>query len=58
MAIGDISEPVETSAGIYIVQLNSKQQSGGVDPMRNLFDLLIITYDVTTDDHLAKLEVA
>lgn len=56
MAIGDISEPVETSAGIYIVQLNSKQQSGGVDPMRNLFDLLIITYDVTTDDHLAKLK--
>jgi peptidyl-prolyl cis-trans isomerase SurA len=56
MAIGDISEPIETSAGIYIVQLNSKQQSGGVDPMRNLFDLLIITYDVATEGHLAKLE--
>ena len=56
MSIGDISEPIETSAGIYIVQLNSKQQSGGVDPMRNLFDLLIITYDVATDGHLAKLE--
>ena len=24
--------------------------------MRDLFDLLIITYDVTTDDHLAKLK--
>lgn len=56
MAVGDISEPIETSAGIYIVQLNSKQQSGGVDPMRNLFDLLIITYDVATEGHLAKLE--
>jgi peptidyl-prolyl cis-trans isomerase SurA len=56
MAIGDISEPIETSAGIYIVQLNSKQQSGGVDPMRNLFDLLIITYDVATEGHLSKLE--
>ncbi len=56
MAAGDISDPIETSAGIYIVQLNSKQQSGGIDPMRNLFDLLIITYDVTTEDHLAKLE--
>lgn len=56
MATGDISDPIETSAGIYIVQLNSKQQSGGIDPMRNLFDLLIITYDVATDGHLAKLE--
>ncbi|MEC8518692.1 MAG: peptidylprolyl isomerase [Pseudomonadota bacterium] len=56
MAAGDISDPIETSAGIYIVQLNSKQQSGGIDPMRNLFDLLIITYDVTTEGHLAKLK--
>ncbi|MGB0192663.1 MAG: peptidylprolyl isomerase [Candidatus Micropelagos thuwalensis] len=56
MAAGDISDPIETSAGIYIVQLNSKQQSGGIDPMRNLFDLLIITYDVATEGHLAKLE--
>jgi len=56
MAAGDISDPIETSAGIYIVQLNSKQQSGGIDPMRNLFDLLIITYDVATEGHLAKLK--
>ena len=56
MAAGEISDPVETSAGIYIVQLNSKQQSGGIDPMRNLFDLLIITYDIATEGHLAKLE--
>ena len=56
MAAGDISDPIETSAGIYIVQLNSKQQSGGIDPTRNLFDLLIITYDVATEGHLAKLE--
>ena len=56
MAAGDISDPIETSAGIYIVQVNSKQQSGGIDPMRNLFDLLIITYDVATEGHLAKLE--
>ena len=56
MAAGDISDPIETSAGIYIVQLNSKQQSGGIDPMCNLFDLLIITYDVATEGHLAKLE--
>ena len=56
MAAGDISDPIETSAGIYIVQLNSKQQSGGIDPMRNLFDLLIITYDVATEGHFAKLE--
>ena len=56
MAAGDISDPIETSAGIYIVQLNSKQQSGGIDPMRNLFDLLIITYDVATEGHLTKLE--
>ena len=55
MAAGDISDPIETSAGIYIVQLNSKQQSGGIDPMRNLFDLLIITYDVATEGHFAKL---
>ena len=56
MAAGDISDPIETSAGIYIVQVNRKQQSGGIDPMRNLFDLLIITYDVATEGHLAKLE--
>ena len=56
MAAGDISDPIEISAGIYIVQVNSKQQSGGIDPMRNLFDLLIITYDVATEGHLAKLE--
>ena len=56
MAAGDISDPIETSAGIYIVQLNSKQQSGGIDPMRNLFDLLIITYDNATEGNLAKLE--
>ena len=56
MAAGDISDPIETSAGIYIVQVNSKQQSGGIDPMRNLFDLLIITYDVATEGHFAKLE--
>ena len=56
MAAGDISDPIETSAGIYIVQLNSKQQSGGIDPMRNLFDLLIITYNVATEGHLAKLK--
>ena len=54
MAAGDISDPIETSAGIYIVQLNSKQQSGGIDPMRNLFDLLIITYDVATEGHFGK----
>ena len=56
MTTGDISDPIKTSAGIYIFQLNSKQQSGGIDPMRNLFDLLIITYDVASVGHLAKLE--
>lgn len=56
---GDISDPIRTSAGVYIVRLNGRQKSGGVDPSRNLFDLLIIAYDTQSpgyDEKLASLK--
>lgn len=45
MKQGEVSDPIRTSAGIYVVRLNGKQQSGRVDPMRNVFDLLVLGFD-------------
>lgn len=40
---GEISAPIVTNAGIYIVKVDGIQQSGGIDPDRHIFDLLILS---------------
>ena len=42
LAIGQISNPVSTPAGISIIALRNKQEGGGKSPLRNQFDLLQI----------------
>ncbi len=42
MKPGQISNPVPTPAGIYIVALRDRQEGGGKSPLRNQYDLLQI----------------
>ncbi len=42
MKPGQISNPVATPAGIYIIALRDRQEGGGKSPMRNQYDLLQI----------------
>lgn len=45
MRPGQISNPVATPAGIYIIALRDRQEGGGKSPMRNQYDLLQILSD-------------
>ncbi len=44
MKPGEISQPIKTETGIYIVKLNHHQK-GDVNPMNHLFDLLVLSFD-------------
>lgn len=44
MQPGQISAPIPTPAGVYIIGLRDKQESGGRNPLRNQFDLLNIAF--------------
>jgi len=48
MAPGQISSPIATPAGIYIIALRDKQDGGGRSPLRNQFDLLQVVFDSST----------
>lgn len=45
MQPGQISNPVPTPAGIYIIALRDRQEGGGRSPLRNQYDLLQILLD-------------
>lgn len=49
--LGDnqISEPFRSNAGIRIIRRDGYQQSGGIDSNRNLYDLLLISFDGNSD---------
>ncbi len=40
-----ISDPIKTVNGFYIVRLNEKAEAGGKNYMRNQYDLISITFD-------------
>lgn len=44
MQPGQISSPIPTPAGIYIIGLRDKRAGGGKSPLRNQFDLLNIAF--------------
>ncbi len=48
MQPGQISTPVRTRAGIYILALGDVKQGGTKDPMKNQFDLLTVSFDKDT----------
>lgn len=45
MQPGQISNPVPTPAGVYIIALRDRQEGGGRSPLRNQYDLLQILLD-------------
>ncbi len=54
---GEISEPFRTNAGIRIILRNSFQKSGGIDSNKNLYDLLVLSFDAENQsltDHLSS----
>jgi len=58
---GAISEPIRTSAGIYILLVGDRQQSGAVNPQRHLFDIIVLSFDnasETLDAQLSKTRAA
>jgi len=58
---GSISEPIRTSAGIYILLVGDRQQSGAVNPQRHLFDIIVLSFDnasETLDAQLSKTRAA
>ena len=48
LQVGQISQPIATNAGIYIVALMQKQESGGPDSSKNRFDVLSVTFTPDT----------
>ncbi|MGC6471316.1 MAG: peptidylprolyl isomerase [Parvibaculales bacterium] len=50
---GEISEPFRTNSGIQIIRRDGFQKSGGIDSNRNLYDLLLISFD-SESETLAK----
>jgi len=40
-----ISEPIKTINGIYIIKLNERTEAGGKNPLRNQFDLMTVTFE-------------
>ncbi|MEC9393096.1 MAG: peptidylprolyl isomerase [Pseudomonadota bacterium] len=40
-----ISEPIKTLNGIYIIKLNERTEAGGKNPLRNQFDLMTVTFE-------------
>ncbi len=49
MQPGQISAPIPTPAGVYIIGLRDKQAGGGKSPLKNQFDLLNIAFSKTGD---------
>ncbi|MBV45220.1 MAG: hypothetical protein CML87_05175 [Rhodobiaceae bacterium] len=41
-----ISDPIKTVNGFYVVRLNEKAEAGGKNYMRNQYDLISITFDI------------
>ena len=50
MSPGQISSPIATPAGLYIIALRDKQDGGGRSPLRNQFDLLQVVFESETSD--------
>ena len=44
MQAGQISQPIATNAGIYIIALADKQQSNAANPAKNRFDVMSVTF--------------
>ena len=40
-----ISDPIKTINGIYIIKLNERTEAGGKNPLRNQFDLMTVTFE-------------
>lgn len=53
---GQISNPIPTPAGIYIIALRERQEGGGRSPLRNQYDLLqILSSDAAGNDVVTKI---
>ncbi|WP_045444299.1 peptidylprolyl isomerase [Tepidicaulis marinus] len=49
MSPGEISDPIKTLNGFYIVQLINKQQGNGPNPLRNRFEVIRVLFPVAPD---------
>ena len=49
MQPGQVSPPIATNAGIYIIALADKQQSSAANPAKNRFDVMSVTFPQTAD---------
>lgn len=56
MGIGQVSDPIQTLNGIYLVQLRSKQVGIGADPMKDEWTLLRVLLPLTVDAPEAAVE--
>jgi len=41
----EISDPINTINGIYIIKLNERTEAGGKNPLRNQYDLITVTFE-------------
>lgn len=56
MNMGDISDPIRTVNGFYIVQLRSRQNGLGPDPMRDRYTLVHVLLPLSADAPRALVE--
>ena len=53
LEIGSVSNPIKTVNGYYIIKLNGKSEEGGINPMKNQYDLISVSFDIE-DKIMAK----
>ena len=42
----EISNPINTVAGLYVIKLNDKTKAGGKNPLRNQYDLVSVIFEI------------
>ena len=42
----EISNPISTVAGLYVIKLNDKTKAGGKNPLRNQYDLVSVIFEI------------
>lgn len=42
----EISNPINTVAGFYVIKLNDKTKAGGKNPLRNQYDLVSVIFEI------------
>ena len=46
LEIGEVSEPIKTVNGYFIIKINGKSEEGGKNPMKNQYDLISVSFNI------------